>query len=176
MVLFVALTAFFDGSYVHDHAVSELEAYSVFPSRKIPWFSFQLRLSAEPHGRDLTVLTAASSTTFVLDFTLRHVPPLSWRSRATMPLPCCTTRRFPLPSNWMDRGLVRPVAISAIRYPEAMLGFTEFVGVNVVEHEDAEEETAATRVTRHPVAAARAAKGRGHNMIPLLCWRRCNGR
>lgn len=169
MVLFVALTDFFDGSYVHDHAVSGLEAYSVFPSRKIPWFNFQFRLSAEPHGRDLTILTAAFSTTFVLDFTLRHVPPLSWRSRATMPLPCCTTRRLPLPSNWMDRGLVKPVATSAIRYPEAMLGFTEFVGVNVVEHEDVEEETAATRVTRDPVAIERAAKESGDNIVPFLC-------
>lgn len=65
----------------------------------------------------------------------------------------------------MDRGLVRPVATSAIRYPEAMLGFTEFVGVKVVEHEDAEEETAATRVTKDPVAAARAAKESDDNMI-----------
>ena len=63
---------------------------------------------------------------------------------------------------------MRPVAASAMRYPEAILGLTEFVGVNVVAHEDAEEEAAATRVTRDPVAAARAAKESGDNIIRCI--------
>lgn len=46
-----------------------------------------------------------------------------------------------------------------------MLGFAEFSGVNVVEHGDAEEEAAATRVKRDPAAAARATKESGDNMF-----------
>ena len=81
--------------------------------------------------------TSLFSTTFVLDFTLKHAPPSSCNARLTMPAPCCTTRRLPLESNCSERGFVRPVTTKAIWYPDATVGLIEFVGVRVVEQEDA---------------------------------------
>lgn len=54
-----------------------------------------------------------------------------------MPAPDCTTKRFPAVSKCIDRGEVRPVATKAIRYPEATVGLTAFVGVNLVEQLEA---------------------------------------
>lgn len=43
------------------------------------------------------------------------------------------TKRLPELSNSIDRGLCIPVATTATRYPDAIEGLIEFVGVKVVE-------------------------------------------
>lgn len=50
-----------------------------------------------------------------------------------MPMPDSTTMRLPELSKAIDRGLVNPVATSAIWYPEATLGLTDLEGVSVAE-------------------------------------------
>ena len=54
-----------------------------------------------------------------------------------MPTPASTTRRAPLVSNLMPRGLLRPVAISWAFHPGATTG-GEYAGVRVVAHAEAD--------------------------------------
>ena len=63
-------------------------------------------------------------------------------------------------SNWIDRGVLRPVATSAIWKPDAIEGLTPFVGVNVVWHAweldcpnagDAPKESSASTEYRYTV-------------------------
>lgn len=62
----------------------------------------------------------------------KHTPPSSWKARLVTPVPDSTTSRLPAESKCIDRGLVRPVATKAIRYPDATVGRTEFLGDRVV--------------------------------------------
>ena len=94
--------------------------------------------------------------TVLLDLTLKQVPPSSCNTRFTIPTPLWTTRRFPALSNCRDLGVVSPVAISAIWYPEATVGWMELVGVREVEHADAEDVAPCTIETKQPNRAANA--------------------
>ena len=88
----------------------------------------------------------ASMTVFRL-LTDKHTPPSSWKARLVIPVLDSTTNRLPAVSNCIDRGLVRPVATKAIRYPEATVGRTEFLGASVVE-QPVEAKTGITAAAR----------------------------
>ncbi len=62
-----------------------------------------------------------------------------------MPTPACTTSKFPALSNSIERGSVRPVATRAARYPEAMEGCIEFVGLRVLEQLEDDWPNAGTK-------------------------------
>ena len=59
-------------------------------------------------------LTPVFWMTIWLDLTVKHAPPLSWSTRLVRPKPASTTKRLPLVSNSIDRGVVSPVATRAI--------------------------------------------------------------
>ena len=63
------------------------------------------------------------------------------------------TSRFPAVSNSIERGSVRPVATRAAWYPEAMEGFIELVGVNVVGQ--LEDDWPKAETTKKPSKAAK---------------------
>lgn len=79
------------------------------------------------------IRTSPASMTVFRRLTDKHTPPSSWKARLVIPLLDSTTNRLPAESNCIERGLVRPVATKAIRYPEATVGRTEFLGAGVVE-------------------------------------------
>ena len=63
------------------------------------------------------------------------------------------TSRFPVLSNSIERGSVKPVATRAAWYPEAMEGFIEFVGVRVIEQ--LEDDWPKTGTMKKPSKAAK---------------------
>lgn len=83
-----------------------------------------------PSGSELT---SVLSTSVLVWFTTRHVPPLSVNVTRKMPLPCWTTSRAPVVSKTIPRGAVKPVAISCAVHPEPTTG-ASYDGFKMVPH------------------------------------------
>ena len=107
-------------------------------------------------GKLLLKLTALSVITEVLLLTERQVPPLSVRVKRVSPTPASTTKRPPLLSNLMPRGLLRPVATSWAFHPLAATG-GEYDGVRTVAQAvDDDDERAVVVVVAGVVCCASA--------------------
>jgi hypothetical protein len=81
-----------------------------------------------------------SDITVVVFFTLKQVPPASFKVKAVIPFPDSTIRRWPSESKRMLRGDLKPLAMMVALNPGAMEGAGYFGEIELEQDDWASEE------------------------------------